>query len=174
MTKLNWQVIEDDGGGLHLAVFDGDKAIYFSSGQEIHGTLQDDLAALRGGDDTSSWEQQTDDPQAAYDELTSYESGWLVIADQDGVYLDRMGAAGKGAFLTTAMRIAEMLDNDGQCWKAENGRTLDELATEADATVFHDFERDLTRYLFPDNSAIVASGGGWDIEGDEPFSWAGA
>ena len=94
MTTLNWQVIEDDGGTLHLAVFDGDKAIYFSSGQEIHGALLDDLAALRGGDDTSSWERQTDDPQAAYDELTAYGSGWTVIADQDGVYVDRMGAAG--------------------------------------------------------------------------------
>ena len=94
MTTLHWQVIEDDGGGLHLAVFDGGKVVYYSSGQEIHGTLLDDLAALRQGDDTSGWEQQTDDPQAAYDELTSYESGWTVIADQDGVYVDRMGAAG--------------------------------------------------------------------------------
>ena len=94
MTKLNWQVIEDDGGGLHLAVFDGGKVVYYSSGQEIHGTLLDDLAALRGGDDTSSWECQTDDPQAAYDQLTSYASGWTVIADQNGMYVDRMGAAG--------------------------------------------------------------------------------
>lgn len=30
------------------------------------------------------------------------------------------------------------------------------------------------RYVFPDGSAIVIIGDGWDIEGDEPFSWAGA
>lgn len=30
------------------------------------------------------------------------------------------------------------------------------------------------RYLFPDGSAIVAAESGWDVEGEEPFSWEGA
>lgn len=30
------------------------------------------------------------------------------------------------------------------------------------------------RYVFPDDSAIVIIGDGWDIEGDKPFSWARA
>lgn len=30
------------------------------------------------------------------------------------------------------------------------------------------------RYAFPDGSAIVVIGDAWDIEGNEPFSWAGA
>lgn len=75
--------------------------------------------------------------------------------------------------MTIAMRIAEMLDYDGECWETDDGRDLDALAGEAGATVTHDDSRDLTRYLFPDGSAIVAGVGGWDIEGDEPFSWAG-
>lgn len=174
MTKLNWQVIEDDGGTLYLVVFDGDRVIYFASGQEVHGTLLDDLAALRGGDDTSDWEQQTADPQAAYDELTSYESGWAVIADQDGVYVDRMGAAGRKALGSVAQYIAHLLDDDGQCWEAADGRDLDTLAKEAGAEVTYHDTRELTRYYFSDGSAIVAGVGGWDIEGDEPFSWAGA
>jgi hypothetical protein len=33
---------------------------------------------------------------------------------------------------------------------------------------------DATRYEFPDGSAIVVAGDAWDIEGDEPFVWAGA
>ena len=76
--------------------------------------------------------------------------------------------------MTIAMRIAKMLDYDGECWETDDGRDLDALAGKAGATVTHDDSRDLTRYLFPDGSAIVAGVGGWDIEGDEPFSWAGA
>lgn len=30
------------------------------------------------------------------------------------------------------------------------------------------------RYAFPDGSAIVVIGDAWNIEGNEPFSWAGA
>lgn len=33
---------------------------------------------------------------------------------------------------------------------------------------------DPVRYVFQDGSAIVATPGGWDIEGSEPFSWEGA
>jgi hypothetical protein len=75
---------------------------------------------------------------------------------------------------TTAMRIAEMLDFDGECWETDDGRDLDTLAKEAGAEVTYHDTRELTRYYFSDGSAIVAGVGGWDIEGDEPFSWAGA
>jgi len=59
---------------------------------------------------------------------TMTKLGWEVIEDgggglclfvfdgDKGVYVDRMGAAGKNGFFTTAMRIAELLGNDGQCW----------------------------------------------------------
>lgn len=74
--------------------------------------------------------------------------------------------------LTTAERIAEMLGDGGMRFETEDGRTLDELATEADARFSE--TRDLQRYLFPDGSAIVMSPGAWGIEGSAPFSWAGA
>ena len=99
--ELTWQVIEDDGGGLHLAVFEGGKAIYYGSDYEHNADgLRADLEALRNGDDpiTGGWEMPVDDPQAAYDRLTGHETGWTVVADQDGVYYDRMGEAAKRVF----------------------------------------------------------------------------
>src|SRR5690606_32795553 len=73
--------------------------------------------------------------------------------------------------MTTAERVARLLGNDGQRWETEDGKTLDELASEAGAhTETHPDKQYLTRYVFPDGSAIVASEGAWDIEGNEPFS----
>lgn len=73
---------------------------------------------------------------------------------------------------TIAKRIAGLLGDDGTCWESKDGRHFDQLCEGADVSL--DRERELTRYLFPDGSAIVAGVGGWDIEGEEPFSWAGA
>ena len=106
MTKkrLTYQVIEDNGGGLHLAVFNGDECIWYASGYEyIPDNLREDIAALQDGADPlqDSWESDLLDdytPQQLYNELTSYEYGWQIIADDAGVYPERMGAAGQRAF----------------------------------------------------------------------------
>ena len=74
---------------------------------------------------------------------------------------------------TIAERIAGLL-GDGTCWESKDGRHFDQLCEDAGADVSLDRERELKGYLFPDGSAIVAGVGAWDIEGDEPFSWAGA
>ena len=74
---------------------------------------------------------------------------------------------------TIAKRIAGLL-GDGTCWESEDGRQIEQLCEDAGAHVSFDRERELTRYEFPDGSAIVAGVGAWDIEGDKPFSWAGA
>lgn len=73
--------------------------------------------------------------------------------------------------MTTAEKIAAMLGDDGERWEAD-GKTLDDLCGEHGATV--SCKDDLMRYLFPDGSAIVAGQSGWDVEGEEPFSWEGA
>ena len=103
--KLSYQIIEDNGGGLHLAVFDEhDQCIYYASGLEYQDPtdVQDNLAALRAGDDPrDGWEVNLPDgytPQQLYDELTSYEYGWEIIADESATYPERMGAAGQRAF----------------------------------------------------------------------------
>jgi len=101
---LSYQVIEDNGGGLHLAVFDDDVCIYYGSGYEHRPDhLQEDIAALYSGRHPlqDGWESDLPDgytPQQLYDELTSYEYGWEIIADDAGVYPERMGAAGRIVF----------------------------------------------------------------------------
>jgi hypothetical protein len=102
---LEYQVIEDSGGGLHLAVFEGDGVIYYASGLEYLpvADVQEMLQALRDGTNPvdDGWESDLPDgytPQRLYDELTSYEYGWTIIADETSIYPNRMGAAGRTAF----------------------------------------------------------------------------
>ena len=77
---------------------------------------------------------------------------------------------------TTAHRIAAVLHDDGQTWETEDGRDLDALCREESAWVEpgQDDQHGNTRYEFPDGSAIVATEGGWDIEGSTPWSWESA
>jgi hypothetical protein len=186
---LRYEVIEDNAGGLHLFVFRGGEIVYAACGWERSpGVLRESLEELRrtgtaeGWEGMDYWDGMDTTPEESYATL----HGWVdegmggahIIADQDGIYPDRMGAAGKREFgrprPTTAERIAKQLGNDGECWESDDGRDLDTLAKEAGAEVTYHDTRELTRYYFSDGSAIVAGVGGWDIEGDEPFSWAGA
>jgi hypothetical protein len=102
--RLSYQVIEDNGGGLHLAVFNGDECIWCSTNYEfIPDNLREDIAALQEGADPlqDSWEYYLPEgytPQKLYDELTSRTHGWQIIADDTGVYPERMGFAGRMAF----------------------------------------------------------------------------
>ena len=102
---LPYQVIEDNAGGLHLAVFGGDECIWYASGLERLrvADVQKMLQALRDGvnpvDD--GWESDLPEgytPQLLYDELTGREYGWQIIADDAGVYPERMGAVGRYVF----------------------------------------------------------------------------
>jgi len=103
--KLSYQVIEDNGGGLHLVVFDDSgTCIYYGTSYEYNpDSLREDIAALRDGGHPvkDKWETNLPDgytPQQLYDELMSYEYGWEIIADDTGVYPERMGAAGRMVF----------------------------------------------------------------------------
>jgi len=110
MTKnrLSYQVLEDNGGGLHLAVLNGNECIWFASSYEfIPGNLQEDIAALQEGADPlqDGWESYLPEgytPQRLYNEFTSYkygcEHGWEIIADETDIYPHRMGVAGRMAF----------------------------------------------------------------------------
>ena len=107
MTKkrLTYQVLEDSGGGLHLAVFDDNGCIYYASGLEHlpAADVQEMIQALQDGTDPvrEGWESDLPDdytPQRLYHELTSYEYGWEIIADELDTYPWRMGAAGKRTF----------------------------------------------------------------------------
>ena len=95
---------------------------------------------------------------------------------------------------TIAERIASELGNDGLAFEAEDGRRLEEICDDAGASISkartrYEYETDKEiveevarseqifdriRYGFADGSAIVVAGDAWDVEGAEPFSWAGA
>ena len=90
-----YEVIEDNGGGLILAVY-GEKGVveYLHGGYEYNtGQLTEDLNALKNGDDPITWDGNEDFPQEAYDNITSFEYGWEIVADNDGIYPDKMGNA---------------------------------------------------------------------------------
>lgn len=80
---MKYQVIEDNGGGLHLYVFSGSKCVWAHTGYEYSpGNLVADLDALESGDDPRrDWEGGADDPQAIYDNITSYSHGWEIVAE---------------------------------------------------------------------------------------------
>ena len=101
--KLRWQVIEDNAGGLHLAVLEDGRCIYYGHGYERNEDgLRADVQALREGQHPirDGWETQEDvaDPQAAYDAMTRHEYGWAVVADDEGIYYERMGEAARRVF----------------------------------------------------------------------------
>lgn len=91
-----YEVIEDNGGGLSLAVFGDNGSIeYVHTGYEYNiGQLSEDLKVLeQGADPAKDWDGNEEDPQSWYDNITSFEYGWEVVADNDGVYPGKMGAA---------------------------------------------------------------------------------
>jgi hypothetical protein len=104
---------------------------------------------------------------------------WLDYFESDGTYrgADADGIEPIVEAISTAQAIAARLGNDGTRFQTDDGATLDALAREAGADVqdrSDGAEIKARRYLFADGSAIVEAGAAWDIEGAEPFSWAGA
>lgn len=97
--KKQFEVIEDNGGGLYLVVFnDNGNVIYLHSGYEYTaGALKTDISAL-DTEDPEDWEGNEENPQQSYDDMTDYEYGWEVIADNNGCYYDKMGCAGHREF----------------------------------------------------------------------------
>jgi|GEM_PF-2499219 hypothetical protein len=106
-NELSYQVIEDNGGGLSLWVWNNDKLIFGHVGYEYLSTNADtglvpDLNALDAGDNTSSWEGN-DATQEDHDSLTDSEYGWKLIAEggtgkDRTLYPDQMGRAAEIAF----------------------------------------------------------------------------
>lgn len=101
------EVIEDNGGGLALFVKDGEKVVYGHHGYEANGqAILDDIKAYINNPDTSDWDGNMDDPQAAYDDYKEYDEygqyigpqGWQVVYRYTGdgtsvVFHSRMGSA---------------------------------------------------------------------------------
>lgn len=73
--------------------------------------------------------------------------------------------------MTIAESIAEQFF-DGETFRTEGGQHLTDLCRERQVSEAADPQRELRRHVFADGSAIVEGIGGWDVEGDTPFSWA--
>jgi len=96
---------------------------------------------------------------------------------------------------TLAIQFAERMGCDGQTWETADGIGFVELAESMGADVTYSsrdgrdedgepkyvdgyeggyISGDPIRYRFPDGSAVVEAGDGWDLEGDTRYSWAGS
>lgn len=98
--KKKFIIIEDNCGGLTLVVFDDNGSIsYLRTGYEyILGQLTNDLIELANGSDPSTWYNCEENPEEIYNDFLSHEYGWEIIADNDGLYSSKMGAAGRLEF----------------------------------------------------------------------------
>ena len=107
---MKYAVVEDNGGGITLVVFNkNNDVIYVSTGfQFFPGELKNCIKELeRGADPSYEWENNfmydVNAPVRSkdLDAWFPYESqgiGWEIIADSNGVYEDKMGTAGYIAF----------------------------------------------------------------------------
>ncbi len=73
--------------------------------------------------------------------------------------------------MTTAEYIATLLGDDGQTFRAPGGISLEQLAAQNGAS--RETEKELTRWVFPDGSAITAFPASWDIGYSDCWCWSG-
>lgn len=97
-----YEVIEDNSGGLTLAVFNENGNVeYLHSGYEFgnSGSIMRDIMMLKNdANPIRDWDGNEENPQAVYDSIISSECGWEIVADNDGIYPDKMGCAARKEF----------------------------------------------------------------------------
>ena len=111
-AQHEYQVVEDNAGGLTLYVFaglnedgiDGGTVVYAHSGYEyVDGQLMQDLDALDAGAAIADFEGCEDDPKRLYAELDDF-GGWNIVCDGHGgkrhLASHWMGSAAHRAFGT--------------------------------------------------------------------------
>lgn len=105
-NPTKFEAIEDNAGGLHLFVFDNSgNVVYCHSGYEQEmGKLINDIAELCTGDlPVEDWDGNCNEytnitPQEFYNQITQHEYKWNIVADNDGIYPEKMGVAAKREF----------------------------------------------------------------------------
>lgn len=106
MKKASYEVYEDNGGQLHLFVFDDNGDITFALNYYglPSGQLADDIIALQKGDNAEDWDADNywlnagTTPKESLDQLRAWvdegNGGAHLIANQNGLYPAKMGIAG--------------------------------------------------------------------------------
>ena len=126
--EMSFKVTENNGGGIALAVKDGDQFIYIHTGYEgVEGQLIEDINALFDGQHSSEWdgnelsefEEYLEDEEGLegddiMDRLDAdywgNSVGVTVIMDTDSVYISKfLGAAGQ-EILKNALGIDDIED----------------------------------------------------------------
>jgi len=100
--EVRFDVLEDNGGGLHLLVYDGPEGdiVYLHSGYEYTvGTLHHDVLRLLEGTDIGGWDgNEVKDGQVGlcdYFREGEEGNGWELVADEGNIYPRRMGTAAR-------------------------------------------------------------------------------
>lgn len=104
-SQYDYTVIEDNGGGLHLYLFEPgteNVTMGFDGFEYAPGSLVESLDALDNGDDATTWDGKKDDAQADWDYVHQHEFGYAVICyGENGgrtLHPERMGRAGQIEF----------------------------------------------------------------------------
>lgn len=96
--KPKFEVYEDNGGGLHLVVWDKTKPYVFHGYEYAHGNLANDLKTLKDeGFNIKHWDNE-EDGKAFLKEVQQSQYGYQLVADNEGIYWDDMGSAAKNEF----------------------------------------------------------------------------
>lgn len=101
--KKYFAVIEDNGGGLTLVVYNEDdyNVDYVHTGYEHHlGSLVKDLQRMANGEDpVKDFDNNVENPEEIADNLAdALGDGCEVIADIEGICIKAMGVAGRKEF----------------------------------------------------------------------------
>lgn len=112
--KPKFEVIEDNGGGLSLLVYEDDNETikYINNGYEyVLGSLIEDIEILSNGKyPVETWDGNIlDDPEMCenVDDMKDrdnwfpfehFRSGWDIVADNGGLYPEDMGEAARKEF----------------------------------------------------------------------------
>ena len=101
--QIKWQALEDSAGGLHLAIFNaqGDVEHLQHDYEYVRGYMSEDIAKLQDDHnplEDGSWGSVSDNPQADYILMMQEPKGSQIVADNNGVYYERMGPAARHEF----------------------------------------------------------------------------
>ncbi|MGP1493953.1 MAG: hypothetical protein ACTTIS_01210 [Streptobacillus sp.] len=96
--KPKFEVYEDNGGGLHLVVWDKNKIYVFHGYEYAHGNLAEDLKTLLNkGFNINNWDNE-EDGKSFLKEVENSQYGYKLVADNEGIYWDDMGGNAKYEF----------------------------------------------------------------------------